>query len=144
MLVTPELKFRAPFFFCFTDLISICLFDISLACFLNLRQFISGRQSVSENEYQCSKITLCPHILETTDLIQHIPCLLEKAPLSRKSRGPQPTQPKWIQTNLATKRRDQTDGLIESHKQKSPPPFPGYGTDRTVILESNIKLHKRV
>ncbi len=28
--------------------------------------------------------------------------------------GPEPTQPNWIQTNLATKRRDQTGGLIES------------------------------
>ncbi len=26
----------------------------------------------------------------------------------------EPTQPNWIQTNLATKRRDQTGGLIES------------------------------
>ncbi|MCP3665755.1 MAG: hypothetical protein GY696_25215 [Gammaproteobacteria bacterium] len=28
--------------------------------------------------------------------------------------GPESTQPNWIQTNLATKRRDQTGGLIES------------------------------
>ncbi len=28
--------------------------------------------------------------------------------------GPEPTQQNWIQTNLATKRRDQTEGLIES------------------------------
>ncbi|MCP3665562.1 MAG: hypothetical protein GY696_24205 [Gammaproteobacteria bacterium] len=28
--------------------------------------------------------------------------------------GPEPTQPNWIQTNLATKRRDQTGGLIQS------------------------------
>ncbi|MCP3668582.1 MAG: hypothetical protein GY696_39890 [Gammaproteobacteria bacterium] len=28
--------------------------------------------------------------------------------------GALPTQPNWIQTNLATKRRDQTGGLIES------------------------------
>ncbi|MCP3668744.1 MAG: hypothetical protein GY696_40720 [Gammaproteobacteria bacterium] len=28
--------------------------------------------------------------------------------------GPEPTQPNWIQTNLAAKRRDQTGGLIES------------------------------
>ncbi len=28
--------------------------------------------------------------------------------------GPEPTQPNWIQTNLETKRRDQTGGLIES------------------------------
>ncbi len=28
--------------------------------------------------------------------------------------GPEPTQPKWIQTNLATKLRDQTGGLVES------------------------------
>ncbi len=28
--------------------------------------------------------------------------------------GPEPTQPNWIQTNLATKGRDQTGGLIES------------------------------
>ncbi|MCP3664025.1 MAG: hypothetical protein GY696_16295, partial [Gammaproteobacteria bacterium] len=28
--------------------------------------------------------------------------------------GPEPTQPNWIQTNLTTKRRDQTGALIES------------------------------
>ncbi|MCP3662766.1 MAG: hypothetical protein GY696_09755 [Gammaproteobacteria bacterium] len=28
--------------------------------------------------------------------------------------GPEPTQPNWIHTNLATNRRDQTGGLIES------------------------------
>ncbi|MCP3662683.1 MAG: hypothetical protein GY696_09340, partial [Gammaproteobacteria bacterium] len=28
--------------------------------------------------------------------------------------GPEPTQTNWIQTNLATKWRDQTGGLIES------------------------------
>ncbi|MCP3665593.1 MAG: hypothetical protein GY696_24360 [Gammaproteobacteria bacterium] len=28
--------------------------------------------------------------------------------------GPEPTQTNWIQTKLATKRRDQTGGLIES------------------------------
>ncbi len=40
--------------------------------------------------------------------------------------GPEPTQPNWIQTNLGTKRRDQTGGLIESMtslKLPRPPPF---------------------
>ncbi|MCP3667478.1 MAG: hypothetical protein GY696_34135 [Gammaproteobacteria bacterium] len=32
----------------------------------------------------------------------------------REAAEPEPTQPNWIQTNLATKRRDQTGGLIES------------------------------
>ncbi len=42
----------------------------------------------------------------------------------------EPTLPNWIQKNLATKRRDQTGGLIESSMTslKSPPPLPGYGT----------------
>ncbi len=49
--------------------------------------------------------------------------------------GPEPTQPNWIQTNLATKRRDQTGGLIESGLAlKVPPPHPGYGTGKTKCL----------
>ncbi|MCP3667114.1 MAG: hypothetical protein GY696_32260 [Gammaproteobacteria bacterium] len=35
-------------------------------------------------------------------------------PEGSEAAGPEPTQPNWIQTNLATKRRDQTSGLIES------------------------------
>ncbi len=38
---------------------------------------------------------------------------LSKAERSEAA-GPEPTQLNWIQTNLATKRRDQTVGLIES------------------------------
>ncbi len=41
---------------------------------------------------------------------------------AQRNRGPQPTQPNWIQTNLVMKRRDQTGGLIESLKLKVPHP----------------------
>ncbi|MCP3664518.1 MAG: hypothetical protein GY696_18850 [Gammaproteobacteria bacterium] len=37
---------------------------------------------------------------------------------------PQPSQPNRIQTNFATKRRDQTGGLIESCTSLKPPPPP--------------------
>ncbi len=47
---------------------------------------------------------------------------------AQRSRGPEPAKPNWIQTNLATKRRDQTGGLIESCTSSKFPP-PGYATD---------------
>ncbi len=51
------------------------------------------------------------------------------------SEAGEPTEPSWIQTNLATNRWDQTGGLIESCIR-----FPGYGTVGVLSFPDSIVL----